>query len=114
MIRAYVLVQTEPAEIVSLRDRLDAIPEVVTVDGIAGPYDAVVVVSAHGPGELHEALERIALVPGVRRTVACFPTSAAELPLFTVNGTHTPHRAGRVVGPAGRGYRSDRRARAAR
>ncbi|HUG62686.1 MAG TPA: Lrp/AsnC family transcriptional regulator [Methylomirabilota bacterium] len=70
LVRAHVLVTTEPKLAQMLVADLTAIREVRTVHSISGSFDMIVIVEAHSIEELDRLLDRIGALEGVTRTMS--------------------------------------------
>jgi DNA-binding Lrp family transcriptional regulator len=70
LVRAHVLVTTEPKLAQKLVVELTAIPEVRTLHSISGTYDMIVIVEAPSIEELDLLLDRIGAIEGVDRTMS--------------------------------------------
>jgi DNA-binding Lrp family transcriptional regulator len=70
LVRAHVLVTTEPKLAQKLVAELGAIPEVRTLHSISGSYDMIVIVEAPSIEELDLLLDRIGAIEGVDRTMS--------------------------------------------
>ncbi len=66
MIRAYVLVQVEPRHAASVGARLARMREVESLHTTSGRFDLAAQIGAPDTSRLDEALDRIAMVEGVR------------------------------------------------
>lgn len=70
LVRAHVLVTTEPKLAVGLVAELGAIEGVRTVHSISGNFDMIVIVEAPSIEELDSLLDRIGALEGVSRTMS--------------------------------------------
>jgi DNA-binding Lrp family transcriptional regulator len=70
LVRAHMLVTTEPKLAQKLVAELGAIPEVRTLHSISGSYDMIVIVEAPSIEELDLLLDRIGAIEGVDRTMS--------------------------------------------
>ncbi len=70
LVRAHVLVTTEPKLAQRLVGELAGIPEVRTVHSISGSYDMIIIVEAPSIEELDMLLDRIGALEGVERTMS--------------------------------------------
>lgn len=70
LVRAHVLVTTEPKLAGQLVGDLSAIPEVRTVHSISGSFDMIVIVEAASIEELDALLDRIGALEGIERTMS--------------------------------------------
>ncbi len=65
----YLLVETELGRLEEVARRVRAIPSVVEVQGVTGPFDLIVKVQAeHINAALDIVMSRIRRVPGIKRT----------------------------------------------
>lgn len=72
MVSAYILIQTEVGKAGQVTEQIRAIPGVVTVDPVTGPYDVV----ARAEADDLDALARAIVMPmqeldGITRTLTC-------------------------------------------
>jgi DNA-binding Lrp family transcriptional regulator len=71
-LQAYVLIQAEPQLAGRVASAVRDLPQVVSCDVLAGPYDAVALVESPGLEELgRTVVSRIQLIEGVTRTLTC-------------------------------------------
>jgi DNA-binding Lrp family transcriptional regulator len=70
LVRAHVLVTTEPKLAQKLVTELGTIPEVRTLHSISGSYDMIIIVEAPSIEELDMLLDRIGAIEGVDRTMS--------------------------------------------
>ena len=74
--RAYVLVETAVGQGPSVAEALRAIPGLVSVDRVTGPYDIIVIFEAEDLGAVGDLVtEHVHSMPGVIRTVTCLAMS---------------------------------------
>ena len=72
MVQAYILIQTEVGKAREVADEIAALPGVVRVDAVTGPYDVVVLTEARTVDELGNLIvSKVQLVPGITRTLTC-------------------------------------------
>ncbi len=72
MVEAYVLVQTEVGRADHVAQQLDGLEGVLSARAVTGPYDVVVHVGTQPLDDLGAlVVGRIAVVPGIVRTVTC-------------------------------------------
>lgn len=72
MVRAFVLIQTEPGETGRVAREMGAIEGVGTVEVVTGPYDVIASIQASNIDALGRmVLSRIQSVEGVTRTLTC-------------------------------------------
>lgn len=69
-VSAYVFVLTDMDKTAAVADAIRAIPGVVDVDVVTGPYDVIVKASADTMDELGRmVVGRVQKVPGINRTI---------------------------------------------
>ena len=72
MIKAYVLIQVNSGKTGSVVDALTQVREVISADGVTGPYDVVALAEASTLDELSRGvIGRIQAIEGVIRTLPC-------------------------------------------
>jgi DNA-binding Lrp family transcriptional regulator len=72
VIRAYVLIQTDSGKTEPVVKALTGVKEVISADGVTGPYDVVALAEAATLEELsRRVIGRIQAVEGVIRTLPC-------------------------------------------
>lgn len=70
--KAYVLVEVAAGHAPVVTAALRAVPGLVSVDAVMGPYDIILVVQANGLAAAHDLVtEHVHSVSGVVRTVTC-------------------------------------------
>ncbi len=70
--KAYVLVDVAAGHVPAVAAALRAVPGIVSVDTVLGPYDIILVVQADGLAAAHDLVtEHVHSVSGVVRTVTC-------------------------------------------
>jgi DNA-binding Lrp family transcriptional regulator len=71
MIKAYVLVVTDPGTTKGVIDILSGVPEVVETHEVMGPYDIVVEVQVENLTDMPPVLgEKIRKIPGIQSTTS--------------------------------------------
>jgi DNA-binding Lrp family transcriptional regulator len=74
----YLLVETEVGRLEDVMQRLRAVPHVVEVDAVTGPFDLIVKVQAdHINTALDIVVTRIRKVPGIKGTETLVTVGAA-------------------------------------
>jgi DNA-binding Lrp family transcriptional regulator len=72
MLGAYVLIQTEVGKVAHVAEAIAKLDGVQLAEDLAGPYDVIARVQAHGLDELGRLVVfRIQVLDGVTRTVTC-------------------------------------------
>jgi DNA-binding Lrp family transcriptional regulator len=72
MSKVYVLVQTAVGKNRDVAMALKAVPGLVSVDIVTGPYDIIAVMNAKSLAEVGELItEQVHPIPGITRTVTC-------------------------------------------
>ena len=70
--KAYVLIETSVGKTKDISEALDALPAVVTVDAVTGPYDIIAVVDAEDLSTVGDLVTtKIHTINGIVRTVTC-------------------------------------------
>lgn len=70
--KAYVLIETSVGKTKDVSEALDALPAVVTVDAVTGPYDIIAVVDAEDLSTVGDLVTaKIHTINGIVRTVTC-------------------------------------------
>ena len=74
----YLLVETEVGRLEEVARRVRAVPHVVEVQGVTGPFDLIVKIEApHITEALDVVLTRIRRVPGIKSTETLVTVSGA-------------------------------------
>lgn len=69
MVRAYVLIKTEPGMVLKIAGLLRGLPSVERADAVTGPADLIALVNAADPRALAEFIfESVQTIEGVRET----------------------------------------------
>jgi DNA-binding Lrp family transcriptional regulator len=69
MVRAYVLIKTEPGRVLDIANLLRELPMVERADAVTGPADLIALVSAPDPRALAELIFRsVQTIAGVKET----------------------------------------------
>jgi DNA-binding Lrp family transcriptional regulator len=72
MVQAYILIQTEVGKAADVARLIGKISGVTQAEGVTGPYDVVVRVSAEDVDELGKLVaSQIQAVAGITRTLTC-------------------------------------------
>jgi DNA-binding Lrp family transcriptional regulator len=72
MVQAYILIQTEVGKAAEVARLIGQISGVTQAEGVTGPYDVVVRVSAEDVDELGKLVaSQIQAVAGITRTLTC-------------------------------------------
>jgi DNA-binding Lrp family transcriptional regulator len=72
MVQAYILVQTEVGKAAEVARKIAEISGVMQAEGVTGPYDVVVRVSAEDVDDLGKLVtSQISAVTGITRTLTC-------------------------------------------
>jgi DNA-binding Lrp family transcriptional regulator len=72
VIKAYVLIQANPGKTGSVVKALTGVKEVISADGVTGPYDVVALAETANLEELSRGvIGRIQAIEGVIRTLPC-------------------------------------------
>jgi DNA-binding Lrp family transcriptional regulator len=72
MVQAYILIQTEVGRAAEVARQIAEISGVTQAEGVTGPYDVVVRVSAEDVDELGKLVaSQIQAVAGITRTLTC-------------------------------------------
>jgi DNA-binding Lrp family transcriptional regulator len=72
MVQAYILIQTEVGKAAEVARQIAEISGVTQAEGVTGPYDVVVRVSAGDVDELGKLVaSQIQAVAGITRTLTC-------------------------------------------
>ena len=72
MVQAYILIQTEVGRAADVATQIGKISGVMQAEGVTGPYDVVVRVSAEDVDELGKLVaSQIQAVAGITRTLTC-------------------------------------------
>ncbi len=72
MVQAYILIQTEVGKAADVARQIGEISGVTQAEGVTGPYDVVVRVSATDVDELGKLVaSQIQAVNGITRTLTC-------------------------------------------
>ena len=72
MVQAYILIQTEVGKAADVARQIAKISGVTQAEGVTGPYDVVVRVSAEDVDELGKLVaSQIQAVAGITRTLTC-------------------------------------------
>lgn len=69
MVRAYVLIKTEPGRVLDIANLLRELPSIERADAVTGPADLIAMVNASDPRTLAELIFRsVQTIPGVKET----------------------------------------------
>ena len=69
---AYILIETAAGKASEVSDALNALPEVVTVDAVNGPYDIIAVTNTEGQNTVGDlVISKVHVIAGIVRTVTC-------------------------------------------
>jgi DNA-binding Lrp family transcriptional regulator len=69
---AYILIETAAGKASEVSDALNALPEVVTVDAVIGPYDIIAVTNTEGQNTVGDlVISKVHVITGIVRTVTC-------------------------------------------
>ena len=69
MVRAYVLIKTEPGRVLEIADLLRDLPSVERADAVTGPADLIALVNSPDPRSLAELIFRsVQTIAGVKET----------------------------------------------
>ena len=72
MLSAYVLIETEVGKVAHVAQALGDLDGVQSAEDLAGPYDVIATIQAHGLDQLGRlVVSRIQIVNGVTRTLTC-------------------------------------------
>ncbi|HEX3955277.1 MAG: putative transcriptional regulator, AsnC family [Actinomycetia bacterium] len=72
MVQAYILIQTEVGRAADVATQIGKISGVTQAEGVTGPYDVVVRVSAEDVDDLGKLVaSQIQAVAGITRTLTC-------------------------------------------
>ena len=72
MVQAYILIQTEVGKAADVAMQISKISGVTEAEGVTGPYDVVVRVSAEDVDDLGKLVaSQIQAVAGITRTLTC-------------------------------------------
>jgi DNA-binding Lrp family transcriptional regulator len=72
MVQAYILIQTEVGRAADVATQIGKISGVMQAEGVTGPYDVVVRVSAEDVDDLGKLVaSQIQAVAGITRTLTC-------------------------------------------
>ena len=72
MVQAYILIQTEVGKAADVARQIGEISGVTQAEGVTGPYDVVVRVSAEDVDDLGKLVtSQIQAVAGITRTLTC-------------------------------------------
>jgi DNA-binding Lrp family transcriptional regulator len=72
MVQAYILIQTEVGKAADVARQISEISGVTQAEGVTGPYDVVVRVSAEDVDDLGKLVaSQIQAVAGITRTLTC-------------------------------------------
>ncbi|MBK9710890.1 MAG: Lrp/AsnC ligand binding domain-containing protein [Kouleothrix sp.] len=70
--RAYVLIEADPGQIDSVRDVLRSLPQIRSVDALAGPYDLIAMVESSDERTVGRVvMETFHAIDGIQRTTTC-------------------------------------------
>ncbi len=70
--KAYILIETTVGKSTDVSEVLTALPDVVNVDAVTGPYDIIAIVSSKDLNSVGELVTNdIHTIPGIVRTVTC-------------------------------------------
>jgi DNA-binding Lrp family transcriptional regulator len=76
--KAYVLIETSVGKTTAVSDALLALPTIVTVDAVTGPYDIIAVVDAEDLTAVGNLVTTdIHTIGGIVRTVTCLSMGSA-------------------------------------
>lgn len=74
--KAYLLIETNIGEILSLQNAIAKINGVKTVNTVTGPYDMIALLEAESADQIGQViLNKIRKLPGVSRTLTCIVLS---------------------------------------
>ena len=69
---AYILIETAAGKASEVSDALNALPEVVTVDAVIGPYDIIAVTNTEGQNTVRDlVISKVHVIAVIVRTVTC-------------------------------------------
>jgi DNA-binding Lrp family transcriptional regulator len=72
MVRAFVLVTTEPGKAAAVAEQIRAVAGVVTASDVTGPYDVIAQAEAATINELGRmVVGRLQQIEGITRTLTC-------------------------------------------
>jgi len=70
--KAYILIETAVGKAKDVSSSLNALPDVVNVDAVTGPYDIIAIVSSNDLNAVGELVTTdIHTIQGIVRTVTC-------------------------------------------
>ena len=70
--KAYVLIEADPGQIDSVRDVLRSLPQIRSVDALAGPYDLIAMVESPDERAVGRVvMETFHTIDGIQRTTTC-------------------------------------------
>ena len=70
--KAYVLIETQVGKTKQVVEAIGRLQEVVSVDSVTGPYDAIAIVQGATPNDIGELIaSKMHPIAGVSRTVTC-------------------------------------------
>ena len=76
--KAYILIETSVGKAKDVSETLSALPSVVTVDAVTGPYDIIAVIDAEDLGVVGDLVTgKIHTINGIVRTVTCLSMGTA-------------------------------------
>jgi DNA-binding Lrp family transcriptional regulator len=76
MIKAYILIEAAIGKVAGVVAALGELPEVVSADPVAGPYDVIAVVQAEKAEYIGRmVMEKIHSIDGVNYTMTCVAVS---------------------------------------
>lgn len=80
-VRAFVLIVVDPARTTEVYDTLKAVPSIVELYQVMGPYDLVAVIESHSLADVPSIIGKsIRAVGGIEGTTTCVTFPEAELP----------------------------------
>jgi DNA-binding Lrp family transcriptional regulator len=71
MVEAYLLIQNDMGSGPRVAEGVRAVPGVVLVQSVTGPYDVVARVQAEDLDALSTLVDQVQRVPGITRTMTC-------------------------------------------
>lgn len=76
-VKAYVLVEVAIGRVAQVTQKIRELPNVVSADAVAGPYDVIAIVQAESAEEIGRlVMEKIHTIAGVNYTLTCVAVSA--------------------------------------
>ncbi len=78
-LKAYILINTRIGKTVEVADKLNAMPEVMHLDVIMGPYDIIAEVETDSHDALsHVVMHRLQEIDDIRHTMTCTVVNMEE------------------------------------